>query len=204
MGMAPAEGDRRGCFLCGSPVVRSGFTLVDLLVTLSIMAIAAAITVPRFAGSIQRRALTNSAYKVAADCQRARAGAIDASCGVGVKFDAMSSQYLLEFDSGPKGGRTERLSIAEDPFGAVVVSVSGTVSGRVTFTGFGESASNATVILGRGTLRIPVTVAQAGGLATVGTMSTAVQSVGVVIGGVNVQVGGVGLGVDLDVGDQDR
>lgn len=181
--------------------MRRGLGLVDLVVTMAIIGIAAAIAIPRFATAIDQRALVNSAYRVAADCRRARNAAIDGSTTASIQFTTSSSSYSLTFKSGPLVSTKENVSIASSPMGAAVVSTSGMSSDLLEFDAYGNTTKDSSIELGRGRNRITVTIASKGGKASIGSASyagplaTLIKVDGVIDGG-SLKSAGAGGGVE--------
>lgn len=153
--------------------MRRGVTLVDLVVTLAIMSIVAAIAIPKFAAAIDRRALLNSAYRVAADCRRARGAAIDGATTASIQFTAGESSYSVQITNGPLAGTKESVAINVSPLGAAVVSTSGISSDLLQFDAYGNTSKDSGILLGRGKQRVTVSVAAAGGKVSVGSVSYA-------------------------------
>ena len=72
-----------------------GFSLFELLVVLSIIAIVAALAVPRYANSVGRYRADAAAKRVAADLTLARAKARAASNGQSVTFNTTAGTYTV-------------------------------------------------------------------------------------------------------------
>lgn len=69
---------------CLKPGSRSGFTLVELAVTLAVMAIVAAVAVPSFANLVRGNRLVSSANQMVAVFQAARVAAVSNRASVAV------------------------------------------------------------------------------------------------------------------------
>jgi len=85
---------------CRNPSSSKGFTLVELMVVLLIMAIAAAIVVPSLASTSDFQALS-AARMIVADLQYAQDAAITTQSDVTVDFDTENYSYTLSNQSGP-------------------------------------------------------------------------------------------------------
>jgi prepilin-type N-terminal cleavage/methylation domain-containing protein len=125
---------------------RCGFSLVELVLVLSIMAVLAAIAMPRIGQSAARLRLENSAARVAADLEHARALAAASSRPVQLEFNPGSGAYAV-FSGGQ---RLSRVSLAQAPFGAVIERVSGDEPNSVVFDGRGRTGASTTIRLRSG------------------------------------------------------
>lgn len=72
-----------------------GFSLFELLIVLSVMAIVAALAVPRYANSVGRYRAEAAARRVAADLTLARAKARAASADQSVTFNTTTGMYTV-------------------------------------------------------------------------------------------------------------
>ena len=96
---------------------RAGFTLFELVITLAVMGILAAIAVPRYANSIGRYRAESAARRVAADLLLARASAKAASSPRSVTFDAAAGSYTVAGVRNPDHpGAPYKVDLAADPY----------------------------------------------------------------------------------------
>ncbi|MCE7973212.1 MAG: prepilin-type N-terminal cleavage/methylation domain-containing protein [Leptolyngbya sp. PLA1] len=105
----------------GRALVRAGFTLLELVIVLAIIAIAAAIAVPRWASSHQARRVEVAAVRVCADIVSARELACASSARVAVEFTDGSSSYRVR-PAAPGGAGGFVTSLAQPPYEAWIAS----------------------------------------------------------------------------------
>jgi len=88
-----------GLLMCQNVKTRFGFTLIELMIVLVIMGVAAAIAVPMIssAGSMQIRAASNM---LAADLEYAKSAAISRGEYFSVVFDKTTETYRIEDENG--------------------------------------------------------------------------------------------------------
>lgn len=129
--------EERGWLLKTSSQVNSGFTLVELAVTLAIFAIMAAVAVPSYNAWIQRGHVRGAAESIRDGVQRARAEAVARNGSV--QF-VLGGDYFWAVSIG--GEVIESRGVGESPD---VVSLVMTPDGAttVTFGGVGTLAANA-------------------------------------------------------------
>ncbi|MHC4219416.1 MAG: prepilin-type N-terminal cleavage/methylation domain-containing protein [Planctomycetota bacterium] len=75
--------------------VRGGFSLLELIIVMAIIAIVAAIAAPRYGEALARYRADSAARRVAADLDRARATARAASADVTVIFNVAGDDYTM-------------------------------------------------------------------------------------------------------------
>jgi prepilin-type N-terminal cleavage/methylation domain-containing protein len=139
----------------GKPAARArprvtGFTLVELLVVLVIIATLAAVAVPSMSGALQSTALRESAQRLVLTARYARSYAITHGCECRLTFDTAANTYALTYRPDPDedrfepvvgGGRTHRLERGVK-FGLVRAG-SGESGGVITFLPTGEADASA-------------------------------------------------------------
>jgi len=75
--------------------IRSGFTLIEVVIVLLIVGTMAAIAMPRFARSLDRYRADASARRIVADFDQARSAARATSASVTVVFDVAAERYSI-------------------------------------------------------------------------------------------------------------
>lgn len=131
-----------------------GFTLVELVLVLGVMAVLAAVAAPRYAASLRNYRLNLAAHRVAADLNLARESARAMSKSVTVEIDAGRGLISLKGVAALDGrGGVYTLDLGAEPYRVAVSSVKYSDSvpdGAVVVNGFGvpDSGVLVTLILG--------------------------------------------------------
>jgi prepilin-type N-terminal cleavage/methylation domain-containing protein len=157
------------------PTVGRGFSLLELLIVVTIMALVAGVAVPRFAASIQRQRADAAARRVAADLNMAQSRANTTSTTVTVTFTFASSQYQVSGVADlAQPLNTYTVKLPNDPYGATLVSTtfgggapvsSGT--SQISYGGYGVPAAGGSVVVAVGSAARVIVVDANSGLATV-------------------------------------
>ncbi|MGD9689889.1 MAG: Tfp pilus assembly protein FimT/FimU [Phycisphaerales bacterium] len=148
---------------------RSAFTLVELVLVLSVLAIASAVAVPRYAHAIQRYRLDAAAKRIAADLEYVGAYARAQSAGHSVTFDIPTCGYTsTAAPTGPDRHKASmKISLGGEPYRVALISASFGGSSTATFNGFGTPAAGGSVLIGAGKEGRRITLDAASGRATV-------------------------------------
>ena len=85
----------------------SGFTLMELMITIAIISIMAAIAVPGFIGWLPKYRLGNAARDILSVVEKARMEAVKRNTSVGLAFNTGSDSYTLWIDDGAGGGTAD-------------------------------------------------------------------------------------------------
>ncbi len=151
---------------------RSGFTLVELLVVMMILAISAAVIIPYAIGTNDMQA-SSAARMVVSDLQYAQDTAIVSQTPVTVTFNASSNSYSLSNTSGPLIHPMTKEAYIIDfttqrGFGQLdIVSASFGGAATVTYDEMGSPDNAGTVTLQAGPHVYQISVAAAIGKVTV-------------------------------------
>ncbi len=78
---------------------QSGFTLIELIVIIAIVAIFAAIAVPNFLSYMPKHRLNGAARQIMGDLMAARMKAVSQNCDVAVTFASGNPEYEIWTDS---------------------------------------------------------------------------------------------------------
>ncbi|MEO1535168.1 MAG: prepilin-type N-terminal cleavage/methylation domain-containing protein [Planctomycetota bacterium] len=135
--------------IASKPVGR-GFTLVELAVVIAVLAVVAAVAVPRFASASARSRLDAAAARVTNDIALLSATAQAASTDRQAVFDSFSDQYVLlgVRDRGRMLNRGVNLGTA--PFETNLVSATFDGSPLLTMNGYGVAETSGTINLAVG------------------------------------------------------
>ena len=130
---------------------RGGFSLLELVIVIAIVAVLGAIAAPRYAKANQRYRAEMAAKKIAADFAYARRRASISSSSQSIDFDASNEQYVMP---GVKDLRVASndytIVLSEAPYHAKIVSASFNGDGEVIFDGYGVPDSGGTIVVGVG------------------------------------------------------
>jgi prepilin-type N-terminal cleavage/methylation domain-containing protein len=134
---------------------RRAFTIVELVLTLSLIGIISAIAAPRYAAALSNYRARLAAHRVAADVAMARAAAKASSSTRTMTFNLSSHAYTIDtlatFDM--RSG-LYTVSLSASPYAASISSVVCTDSkpdNAIAFDGYGVPDSGATITVRAGT-----------------------------------------------------
>lgn len=148
---------------------RAAFSLAELALVVSIIAIIGAIAVPRYGASIARYRVEMAARRIAADIGLTRDFARQSSAGKTITFSVAQNQYTVAgLQDLKRSSTTYTVVLSDKPYTAKLVSASfGSGSASCVFDGFGRPAAAGTVVIRVGTTQRTISVAAESGEATV-------------------------------------
>jgi general secretion pathway protein H len=154
------------------PAVRrrecAAFTLVELVMVLVLMALAAALAAPRYASSLNRYRVEAAARRVAADLAYAQARARATGVSRVVAFDRAADCYILVGESHlNKPGSNYVVDLTVAPYHSSITSANFNGAGTVSFNPFGVPSAAGTIRIRCGNLTRQVVVEATTGVASV-------------------------------------
>ena len=160
------------------PILR-GMTLFELVVVAAILAILAAIVVPRFGASITWRRVEGAARRIASDLNLAQRRASQTSTSQTLAFNTTTHSYRIVGLPDPvRPGSEYVVLLREPPYEVKIVSIDLGGDANLVFDGFGTPDSGGTIVLRSGDYRATVTVDSATGQASYTTsINTAPEAV---------------------------
>lgn len=126
-----------------------GFTLVELTVVLVIMAVAAAVAIPRFSGAQERYRVEAAAQRLRADINLARTRALTTSRPQVLEFKQSSNYYCMDGErdfTQPTNTKYE-VFLDQEPYRVLVASVDFGGDETVVFNHFGLPDTAGEVVL---------------------------------------------------------
>ena len=138
---------------------RFGFTMVDVVITVLIIGIMAAVAVPRFVDSLHRHRADAAAAKIQADLEYARRTAMARSTQLTVQFAAASNDYtLVGIDRPDRVGESYHVTLSDHPFESTLVSASLGGDEAVQFNQYGVPDSGGTITVKSGSYQQTITL----------------------------------------------
>lgn len=147
---------------------RRAFTLIELVIVVLIMGIAAATAAPKFARSLRQSRLDAACLRIKADLNLARQTAISRSSTQSVQFTVGSSTYSLPGITHPDHpSLTYSVNLSGEPYEATVSAVSFGGSATLQFDRFGKPSAGGTVTVTAGSSTKTLTVEATNGVVTI-------------------------------------
>lgn len=146
-----------------------GFTLAELLIAMLLVAILAAIALPKWTDALRRRKLAMAAHRIVADIHRAQSAATVSSSSKIITFNTALHQYTISgLSSLETGSALYTVNLAHEPFQCQLNSVFGqTGTQSLTFNGYGETGTSGNIVLSAGSNQKTIVFSAATGRAVV-------------------------------------
>lgn len=147
-------------------MMRRGFTLLELTMVMVVVAIVAAVAIPRQATALHSRRASVAAQRIVADLEYARAQAITGSASQSLVFSTDAEQYSLPGVSFLSEG-AYAVELWDAPFHCDLVSVDFGGGLTLTFDGYGLPDNAGFVIVASGSSQRRVDVDGSSGRGTI-------------------------------------
>lgn len=143
-----------------------GFTMIELVIVLIILAMLAGIGVPRMANAIAHHRADTAAQRIAADLEYARHRAVHTSIPQTVAFN--DKGCVIEGASSLESStQTYRTDLTRDPYGARIVTADFDGDQEVSFDIYGHPDSDGVVVIQVGSWQQTITLDAETGRATI-------------------------------------
>ncbi len=130
------------------------FSLVELVIVITIVAIMAAIAIPRYANAIQHYRADLAARRIVTDLAMTRSRANTMSTSQRIIFDVAANQYQIAGMADPdRPLSTYTVKLSDAPYQAKLVSVDFGGAADVSFDGFGVPAKGGAVVIQAGDIQ---------------------------------------------------
>ena len=148
------------------------FTLVELLVVVFILGVMATVAVPRLANSLVLQRIDSAGARIVADLALARRHARLSGTSETVTFTTAPSGYAFSTVTDPNHpSQTYSVSLGDEPYGAVILSVNFGGDAALVFDGYGVPDSGGSVVIQVGSYQVTISVDADSGRATAGGVS---------------------------------
>ncbi len=130
---------------------RAGFTLVEVVITMLIIGILAAVAGPKFAKTLHRMRAESAAKRIKSDLNYVRQMAISRSGPLTVTFMPASNDYSIPgLSSLSRNGAPYAVSLSVPPYNALLVSATLGTDSVIQFDHYGHPDSGGTITVKSG------------------------------------------------------
>ncbi len=144
-----------------------GFSLVELVVVVTITAILAAVAVPKISHGLSAQGLRTAAQRVASDLAYARTMARNRGRATEVHFSTGTTQYSMPGTPSPNGDSEYLVDLADTPNPAQIEAVDFGGEAFVSFDLYGVPSSGGSISLSSGSSTKTLTVNATTGQVTI-------------------------------------
>lgn len=129
-----------------------GYSLVELILVIAIMAVLSGIAIPRYGRGTNRYRAEATAKRVVAELQEAQQRARSASAPCTIAFSTSTSIITITNPTtGGVAGRTSQISLNVPPYVSTIRSATFGSGSSLTFSGYGKPSNAGTIVVGSGT-----------------------------------------------------
>jgi prepilin-type N-terminal cleavage/methylation domain-containing protein len=152
---------------CSLPVLVRAFSLIELLICLSLMGVIGAMTIPRYSGAIERYRADAAARRLAADFALVRSQARLSSRSLTLVFNQSGESYQIAgMESLLHRSNTYLVQFQAEPYFARIVIINFPAQ-QVTFDQYGTPDRGGNIVVESGNARKTVVLDQTSGKAVV-------------------------------------
>ena len=147
---------------------RTAFSIMELVMVLSLIAISAAIVLPHYMSSVQHYEIDLAAQRIVTDLSLAQSRANNSSTTVTLAFNPASNSYqIVGMPAFDQPTTTYTVNLASDPYDVTLASANFGGSSQIIFNGYGTPIQGGTVVVTLGTLQHTITVDATSGRAVI-------------------------------------
>jgi type IV pilus assembly protein PilA len=147
---------------------RRGFTLVELAVVAVLVAVFAAMALPRVAGNLRNQRLNAAARRIVSDLNLAATRARTTSTTRTIVFDLTAGTYTIPQELPlSKASGTYSVTLSSDPYRVTLSDVNFNNTTTATFDGYGQPASGGYVKVTTDGVTRTITLSANGGKAVI-------------------------------------
>lgn len=143
------------------------FSLIEVLLVMAIVSIAAAMAAPRYAGAVSRYRADAAARRIAADLSLMQSRARTTGSSRTIAFDLTSNSYSVASETGLNGTGSYRVDLATEPYYVSMTTLSFGGNASLSFNGYGVPNSAGSIQIRSGATTKAVSIDASSGVATI-------------------------------------